>query len=194
MKYYENIMKKVPEYEYKRGIQYTKPDDTFFKRFRIFYAIVLIFCLGINTMVISGIYMYKWDYAYGKSVFYSVLACSIMLIAAFVLTFFKNKVYISVLSSVINILSAVGLIITLLKPLADEVGGYQSSFYWLHLIPLCILVLCGIVLTAITIRADIKKKKTYKKIVENLYNQHRKSIQDGVMVDSDWEEFLKNYE
>ncbi len=194
MKYYDNIMKKVPDYEYKRGIDYAKPNGPGYKKIKILYTIVLIFCFFINLLVTLGTYMYKWNYDNGKSVFFKVLGFGIGLIIAYVLTFFKKNVIFNISSFGLNVISAVGLVLSVATPLAKVDGGYKPTFYWLHLIPLCLVVLISFFLTFIAVKAALKKKASYKAIVLDIYNKYQESVNAGEASESDFEEVLKNYE
>ena len=57
---------------------------------------------------------------------------------------------------------------------------------------LCLSVLvCGF----IALRANFKFKKTYEKVVNNLYNDYKIDLGSGEDIPEDkWEEFLENYD
>ena len=190
MKMYNNILEKVALYEEKRGIVYAKTDGNLYKGLKGFYVLLFVYTMVINLFFLLGAALSETVYSTLKNSVYTVLGLSIALIISLVLMRFKNTVWANIMSLALNVLSCVGLTITF-GVLLQDVIGFKISFYWRHLVPLCLMVIVDIAFTIIALRAIFKTQKTYKKIVENIYTTHTTS-EDTVLSDEEWEEVLKS--
>ena len=190
MKMYDNILQKVRLYEEKRGIVYAKTDGKLYKGLKVFYVLLFAYTMVMNLLFLLGVVLSETTFNALKNSVYTVLGLSIMLVVALVVMRFKNTVWANVLSAVLNILSCVGLGLTF-GILLQDVIGFKSSFYWRHLVPLCLMVIVTLAISFVALRAVFKTRKTYKKIVENIYTTYKAS-EDTTLSDEEWEEVLKN--
>ena len=76
--------------------------------------------------------------------------------------------------------------------MVDEVGDLVGKFYYAHLAPLCIVVICTFALAYIALRAHLKTRKTYNKILENLYSAHGKVDESRNITEEEWDEIIKD--
>ncbi len=187
---YDNVLEKVKEYEEKRGIVYAKTDGKLYVGVKVFYILIFAYTMAINAMFLLGAVLSETVFNNLKNSVYTVLALSVLLVASLIVMKFKNTIWANVVSTVINILSCTGLGITF-GVLLQDVIGFKVSFYWRHLVPLCLMVILTVVLCVIALRAILKTQKTYKKIVENIYQTYTAS-DDTVLSDEQWQEVLKN--
>ena len=192
MKMYDNILRKVDEYEYKRGITYAKPEGKLYKYTKVLYVLVFIYAMLMNLFFVLGISMSDTLKQQMEAPLYSVLILMVVLIGSIILTKFKQKIIPAIASFVLNALSCTGLILVFAPLMERPEGGFKAPFFWRHLIPLCVLFLLNLIINVILIRAGLKKRKTYKKIVDNAYAMHHTSIEDGSLDEDKWEEVLKN--
>ncbi|MBQ4119445.1 MAG: hypothetical protein IJD45_03555 [Clostridia bacterium] len=192
MKLYDNILEKVRIYEDKWGITYAKPDGKLYKFVMVFYVLALIFSIAMNLFFALGISMSETLLSTMKAPLYTSLILIITLIAAIVLTKFKKSIVAAICSFAINALSCVGLVLTFAPLLENEIGGYKASFYWRHLVPLCILLVVNFAINFIALRANIKTRKVYKKIVDNAYAKNHTLIEEDGLDNDEWDEILKN--
>ena len=190
MKMYDNIIQKVRLYEEKRGIVYVKTDGKLYKGFKIFYILLFVYTMAMNSIFLLGAVLSETIFNALKNSVYTVFGLSIMLVVSLVVMRFKNTVWANILSAVLNVLSCVGLGFTF-GVLLQDVIGFKTSFYWRHLVPLCLMVIVNLAFTFIALRAVFKTRKTYKKIIENLYTSYKAS-EDTALSDEQWEEVLKN--
>lgn len=190
MKLHSNILEKVRLYEEKRGIIYAKTDGNLYKGIKVFYIIALIYTFGVNSMFLLGNILVKSIFDVLKNSVYTVAVLSLALVAAWVIMGFKKYLWAHIVSCVLNALSCVGLILTFGKLLADVIG-FKAKFYYCHLVPLALAVILSVILTIIAVRAILKTQKTYKKIVENIYETY-KATEENPLTDQEWEEVLKN--
>ena len=119
-------------------------------------------------------------------------AVTVLIIAGVVL----NKFKLYIVGGVACIAPAVYAIFYFKNILTDSNGmvGINAKYYWCHLTPLAIIILCILCMTVIAVRADFKLKSSYKKVTENLFKKYCESLPEGNTVnDSEWEEYLKNY-
>ncbi len=192
MKLYDNILEKVRVYEEKWGITYAKPDGKLYKFVMAFYMLTLIFTTAMNVFFALGVSMSETLLSTMQAQLYTSLILIVTLIAAIVLTKFKNSIIATISSFVINTLSCVGLLLTFAPLLENEIGTFKASFYWRHLVPLCILLLANFGVNFIALRADLKIRKTYKKIVDNAYANYNIGIEEDRLSSDEWNEILKN--
>jgi hypothetical protein len=76
---------------------------------------------------------------------------------------------------------------------ADSLGfmGMKTMYYWRHFAPLMLIIITAFFMAFIAIRADLKLKKMYKKVTENIFNQYG-NVEN--LTDEQWDEFLQNYD
>lgn len=191
MKMYDNVLQKVSLYEEKRGISYAKTDGKLYKTFKVLYVLVFVYTMVMNAFFILGNVLSETQFEALKNSVYTVLGLSAVLIASLVVMHFKNHIWANLISLALNILSGSGLGFTF-GLLLQDVIGFKASFYWRHLIPLCLIVVLSVLLTVVAVRATVKTQKNYKKIVENIYNSHSISAQNSNFTAEEWDEILKN--
>lgn len=179
--------------EEKNGIKYAKTDGRLYKTLRVFYIIVFAYTMVINLLYIAGMAFVHGGTDAFKDIansFISVCICTALMIAGFVLSFFRFKL----VASIISVVPEIFLIPVFGVELRDILGfmGFKISFYWRHLAPLAILIILMTATTVIAVRAKVKTEKQYKKVTDNLYKQYKESGAD--LSDEQWEEFLANYD
>ena len=121
------------------------------------------------------------------------VSCTVLIIVGAILCKFKLHIY----GCVVTVAPAVYSIFYFMHKLTDAGGvvGLSPKFYWRHLAPLALIILCIIVMTVIAERAKFKLRKQYKKVTENLYNMYNVSLAEGgAPTDEQWDEFLKVYD
>ena len=193
MKMQESILRRVRAVEEKNGIKYAKTDGKLYKTLRVFYIIIFAYTMVINLLYISGmalVYGGTDDFKNIANSFISVCICNALIIAGFVLSFFRFKLA----AGIISIVPEIFLIPVFGIALSDSLGflGFKASFYWRHFAPLALLVILMIFTTVIAVRAGIKTEKQYKKVTDNLYKLYRQNGND--ISDEQWEQFLNNYD
>ena len=179
--------------EEKNGIKYAKTDGRLYKTLRVFYIIVFAYTMVINLLYIAGMAFVHGGTDAFKDIansFISVCICTGLMIAGFVLSFFRFKLA----AGIISVVPEIFLIPVFGVELRDILGfmGFKISFYWRHLAPLAILIILMTATTVIAVRAKVKTEKQYKKVTDNLYKLYKESGVD--LSDEQWEEFLANYD
>lgn len=193
MKMQESVLRRVRMVEEKNGIRYAKTDGKLYKALRVFYAIVFAYTMAINLLYIAGMALVYGGTDNFKNVsnsLISVCVCTAVIIAGFVLSFFRFKL----VAGIISIVPEIFLIPVFGSVLSDSLGfmGFKISFFWRHLVPLALLVILMTATTFIAVRARIKTEKQYKKVTDNLYKLYKAS--GAEISDEQWEEFLNNYD
>ncbi len=184
MKYKENILNLVKDYQYKRGITYPKTDERAYHNLRVCYIIGFIYQAIFMFLLIYG--QATTGYLTGNSIFTAAIISFCFFTAAFILMFFK----LDIISLPLNILGTV-----FLWPIMREVlflsGVFfiKGTFYVKHLIPLVLIFVPSIWMSVISTRERHFIKRDYKFIMNKLYTKHRTEEMD----DSQWEEFINNY-
>jgi len=200
MKKYDGVIKRVREIEWKYGIAYPRPDEKPYKLANFFYVIFFLWANVMNVMHLLSIWVKSgesdavWaDFGNGTTF---IGVCAVALIIAMTLRRFKN-IYCHIGSFVITLAASVGLLLTYAPWFEDLTGflGYKLDFYIRHVVPIVLMVILLGVLVYIYVNAELKTAKTYKKVVEGLYEKYG-ADKDGIAAlnDSEWEEFVKNYD
>lgn len=197
MKMYDNVLRRVRMVEEKNGIRYAKTDGKLYLALRVIYSIFFIYSVGINLIFISGMLLVHSGtdkFTSVKTLLISVCVCTAVMIAGYILSFFKFKTVAGILSVIPEIL-LIPLFGTAMK---DSLGfmGFKPSFYRRHLIPLAILAVIMIVMSVIALRAKIKTEKQYKRVTENLYEIYNINISENgeTVTDEQWTAFIESYD
>ena len=193
MKMQESVLMRVRMIEEKNGIKYAKTDGKLYKTLRVLYIITFAYTMAINLLFIAGMLLVYGGTDNFKNVansLISVCVCTAVIIAGFVLSFFRFKFA----AGVMSIAPEIFLIPVFGAVMKDDLGfmGFTASFFWRHFAPLALLVILMTATTVIAVRARIKTEKQYKKVTENLYKLYQST--GGDISDDQWEEFLKEYD
>lgn len=197
MKMYESVLTKVRTVEQKNGINYAKTDGILYKTLRVIYSVIFFYTVIINLLFIAGMFLVRYgtdNFKSVKNLLISVCVCTGVMLAGYVMSFFKFKLT----AGIISVLPEILLIPLFGNAMKDSLGlfGFKYSFYWRHLAPLVLLVILTVLLTAIAVRARVKTEKQYKKVTENLYKLYDVTVgneADGIS-DEQWETFLQTYD
>lgn len=189
----ESVLMRVRMIEEKNGIKYAKTDGKLYKTLRVLYIITFAYTMAINLLFIAGMLLVYGGTDNFKNVansLISVCICTAVIIAGFVLSFFRFKFA----AGVMSIAPEIFLIPVFGAVMKDDLGfmGFTASFFWRHFAPLALLVILMTATTVIAVRARIKTEKQYKKVTENLYKLYQST--GGDISDDQWEEFLKEYD
>ena len=183
MKMYNGIVSKVRLIERKNGIVYTDTDSVIYKVFKWVYILVFAFSLVINSIYILGAI---WE----NLPFITPLVCTVGLILGLVFLALKKHI----ISVILTLPSAIMLMLFFPHGLTYS-NVLNPKYYWAHLVPLIILCLSVLICGFIAVRANLKFKKTYEKVVNNLYNEYKLDLGGGEDIPEDkWEEVLENYD
>lgn len=193
MKMQESVLARVRMVEEKNGIRYAKTDGKLYKAMRIIYTLAFAYTMGINLIFIAGMFLLHFgtdNFPNVMNTLISVCVCTGLIIAGYVLSFFRFKLTAGILS----VVPEVFLIVSFGAVMKDSLGflGYMPSFYWRHFIPLAVMIITMSASVFIAVRARLKTQKQYKKVMDNLYRIYNEN--GGEITDGQWEEFLKNYD
>ena len=197
MKMYESVLTRVRTVEQKNGINYAKTDGILYKTLRVIYSVIFFYTVIINLLFIAGMFLVRYgtdNFKSVKNLLVSVCVCTGVMLAGYVMSFFKFKLT----AGIISVLPEILLIPLFGSAMKDTLGlfGFKYSFYWRHLAPLLLLVILTVILTVIAVRARVKTGKQYKKVTENLYKLYNVTVgneSDGI-TDEQWEIFLQTYD
>lgn len=192
MKMYDSILKRVRQIEHKNGITYAKPDGVCYKTASVIYIISGIWNVLLGLIYCSGLVMiHSGKETFDEALRYIIfgITCSVLVVGGFIFNRFKFYT----VGGILSIPSIIGFICMFGSVSVDDFGflGFTTRFYLLNLIPLLIMLICGLIITVLPIRAKLKTQKLYKKVVEELFARFGENYQ---LSDVEWEEFLKNYD
>lgn len=192
MKMHESILKRVRMLEQKNGIAYMDTDSSFYKTFRIFFIIAFCYGIIINLFYIIGMILIGEENSID---FYKYILtpaiCSVLMFIGFILELKK----INVSGAVFSVVPAVVLALFFKNiSYGIEANAIQPMYYWRHLAPMAIIVISSLVMSIIAIRANVKLKKMYIRVVNNIYSTYKVNISEDADISSEqWDEFLKNF-
>lgn len=206
MKKNENIMARVEQYKYKRGISYNTVDGSLYHGWKIFGTLCFIYYAFFAAMYFLA-QILALTGAFGKGYeesirlqfttnFLPVAIATVITITGYVLTCLKKTklagciaVIVGAVAYGISILSIIKLMKLVPGPEDNWFLGIPGKYYFYNFIPALLLVLSFGVLLSIDISARIKTNKVYNTVVENLYEKHSQETPDGI-TDSEWQAIL----
>lgn len=198
MKKIEGIKKRAEYVEWKSGKIYAKPDGSLYKFFNGLCYIAFFYTLIINLLYIVGVIMHlSFDTVADKKSILgftsAVCVCTLLLITYFVL----SRLKFSLLAPIFNIVPSLTLGIMFVFQLKaggldKALFGLKYSYYYNHLLPLFIILLCSIIMIIIALRAKMIFNKFYRETEMQLYDLYTKNTQDPT--EESWLEFAKNYD
>ena len=194
MRKHAAIVSKVNKLEKKYGIKYAKYGGALVKTLFVLLMLAWAYILFMNIIFFCGVGMQLHiglaDYSYISNAFITTIVCTATLIIGACLYFCNFKI----IGCAVEILSLPFMLLSFAFLMKDIDGflGYNSAFYWRHAVPILIFALLVLWLIAVLIRAELKFRKTYRRVVDNLYRVY--STADGEqLTDEQWDEFLSNY-
>ena len=200
MKKYDGVVLRAEMLEYKKGIEYAKPQGRLYKWLRGLYTLVFVYTFFINLFFVCGMLLnIDAGIRTFSDVSQNVLTVSIatvIALVAVVLMYCKQYV-------VSGVLGALSLPVTLFvfAPLLKEDMypiegwfGYKESFFWRHFIPVAVLVFFAVFMTVIVIRAKVLFGRTYKKVCDDLFEKYKSELGEAeITTEEGWEKYLSNY-
>lgn len=188
MKMYDSVLQRVRMLEEKNGIKYATTDGKLYKGVKIVFIILFSYAMMMKSFYLLGAVIASQL----KLPLITPVVGTTLIIAGFVLVILKQHI----IGTAITTASSAVLIFTFGGMLVDSyTEKLVLKFYWAHLIPLLLLVIFSVWLTVIAVRARLKLKHMYNRVVENIYNAYKINIADGEAVEEEkWEEFLEKFD
>jgi len=200
MKKYNGVILKTQMYEYKKGIEYAKPETKLYKWLRALNTVVfaytsflnLLFVLGMLLHIEAGTLTMK---DVGKNI-YTVGIATIMALIGII--FMYCKLYITaeilcIVSLPATIFIYAPLMVESMYPL-EGWFGYKESFYWKHFLPVVFVVMLSVWMLVIVIRSKVLFDRNYKKVCDDLFEVYKSKLgEDEVVTEEGWQNFLENY-
>lgn len=196
MKKYDSIMRRVVEVEEKAGIVYARPDGALYRGLRTCFTLAYFYKLFMNLIYVGGSIFMHYDsetFVMATETVITVSICTAVMIIGWVLLYTKLKIianFVSIVALPVQLTAFAGV-------MRDSLGQIRSQYYWMHLVPIIIMLLFAVWMLVIIFRARYLTNAQYKRIVGNLYDTYHEKISgdnpDGIS-DELWEDFLKNYD
>ncbi len=200
MKMHKGVLKKVKAVQEKRGIAYTDTESVAYKWVKIIYILSFSYATFTNVSVIIGALMKAAAFEEGfgafisqKSVEYATVISGALLIIAGFIALLKKLHEIAL---PLNLVPCVWLIFYYKSTLADELtlDRVYTKYYWRHLAPLALTALLALWLCFIGIRENLRLKRDYTKITEQIYTACKKNLKTDQITEAEWADFLENYD
>lgn len=194
MKYYDGVMQRVRKIEEKNGISYAKTDGKLYNFFKRIYILAFVFgALNVMAFILGIAISNKESLSDFAADLLTPGLCLFLMAIGLVLLLKK----VHILGAVLNCVPATMLIFFFRDRLIDEmaIDSVYPKYYWRHLAPMVLVILCSFGMCIIAVRAAIKTKKLYIKVVENLYSLYKVNVSDGEDASEEqWDEFLQKYD
>lgn len=204
MKKNPNILKRVEQYKYKRGIHIIDTDSGIYTFMRVLTTIAFIFTMFCNGLYIMG-QLINLSSGEKSSInmpaFIAISIGTAVIIIGYVLNCTRFKLW-GALALIIPQITNYIYFHHAFNPNASTDGvvdttsfilGMPIRFYVRHFIPAVIMLIAAIVMVIIDISARIKNNKIYYHILDDLYSKYKAGSRED-MNEAEWEEFLSNYE
>ncbi len=189
MKFEANILQKVRDIEYKRGITYQRVEGRAYKTSKLLYVSALSFTLAIH-FILAVWFLIAGSRA-GDNSNLIILASVSGALLVLGLIFSNIKLYLPCF--IINLTTSLLLIVSYARIFeVIRFMEYGAKFYWCHLLPLSIIIICNIIMLCIALNEKRRTKQMYNKVLNGLYEKYKK-LSDEVS-NEEWQDFLKNYE
>ncbi len=196
MKMYKSVLERVRILEQKNGIVYANTNSGVYKILKVLFILDFIYAMGIKSMYFLGVALDTTSRVYEYT---TPAICTGVLVLGCVLILFKRQ-------TIAHILNIIGFLMTLISAIilmfefnnqlqnATEVM-VNHKFAWAHLIPLSLLVVFSLPMVIIAVRAQVKTRKMYNKVINDIYSKYSIEIAKGEDIDEEkWEEFLNEFD
>lgn len=185
MKYKDNILRAVEDYQYRKAICYPKTTERIYCNLKGFYIFSFIYQIIFSVLVMLGLIFVQTEAP--RVLLQNTIISQVLFVAAFILMFFK----LNLVSLILNILGGVFKILPLIPLLILNAGvvDIEPAFYWQHALPLLLILICSIWMCIISTREKLLIKRDYKVVLGKIYDTH---YVEG-MTDEEWEGFLDSY-
>ena len=200
MKKNKNILEKVESYKYKRGISFATAQGTLYKTFKIIATVAFVWFLVFNLLYILSGFLNLSDVNTNeiKENLISIMCCTALLSFGFILNCTKLHLIGSLiipLPLIYNILIFYQMISSVSNnsdviDASNYILNMPPLFYYRHLIPAFLLLICCIVMAIIDIRANIKNNKLYDHIASCLYKEQFSA--DADLSEEEWSKLIEN--
>ncbi len=186
MKYKDNILRAVEDYQYRKAICYPKTNERIYCNLRGFYIFSFIYQIIFSFLVILGLIFVQTEAP--SVLLQNTLISQLLFITAFILMFFK----LNLISLILNIIGGIFKILPLIPLLILNAGALdiKPAFYWQHAIPLVLILVCSVWMCIISTREKYLIRRDYKTVLGKIYATH---YVEG-MTDEEWDNFLNSYE
>ncbi len=188
MKMYDSVLQRVRILEEKNGIRYATTDGKLYKGLKIVLIIFFAYAMLMKSFYFLGAIITSQL----ELPLITPAVCTALVIAGFILVLLKQHI----IGTAVTTVSSAVLIFTFGRMLIDSyTEKLIPKFYWAHLIPLLAIVILSVWMTVIAVRAKVKLKNMYNRVVENIYNAYKINIADDEAVEEEkWEEFLEKFD
>ncbi|MBQ6847583.1 MAG: hypothetical protein IJO62_01550 [Clostridia bacterium] len=194
MKMNNGILEIVKRLEAKNDIRYATANDIFYKILKVIYISTVCYELIINLLYMLSMYLNdRADTSQGFLAYIiTPLVCSLLLIVGFIFQLKK----INIAGAVLSVVPSIVLIFFFRSiTYAVEANTLMTVYYWRHLAPALIISLTGFIMSFIAVRANIKLRKMYDKVVNSIYENYKVNLAEGGELSSEqWEEFLEKFD
>lgn len=204
MKKNPNVLKRVEQYKYKRGIHITDTNSTIYTVMRVLTTIAFIFTMFFNGLYTLGQVI---NFASGDKgsvnmpAFIAISIGTAVIIIGYVLNCTRLRLwgaFALIIPQITNFIffhhafnpnaSSDGVVDT-----TNFILGMPIRFYVRHFIPAAVMLIAAIVMIIIDITARVKNNKIYYHILDDLYSKYKAGSRED-MNEAEWQEFLDNYE
>lgn len=200
MKKYDGVVLRAQMLEYKKGIDYAKPETRLYKWLRALYTVVFAYTFVINLFFVLGMILQvdagaRTMEQVSKNIYVVSIATAVALVGV-ILSYCKLHIAADILC-----IAALPVTLFVFAPLLESDVyplegwfGYKESFYWRHFIPVVVLVIFAVWMLIIVIRAKVLFSRTYKKVCDDLFKVYKSELgENEIESESSWEEYLKNF-
>lgn len=194
MKYYDGVLQRVRKIEDKNAISYAKPGGKLYNVIRVIYIVALVYGMLNATAYLLGMLVRYSEHLKDFMADIIPVAVSLLILVAGLVCLLKRW---HIAGAVLTVIPSAVFIFFFRDKLVDEltINGVHLKYYWRHFAPMLIVIILVVWMLIIALRAELKTKKQYIRVTENLYNLYKVNVTDGEEISEEqWDEFLKRYD
>ncbi len=184
------VLHRVEKYRERKGIRVADSNGKLYLFFKIMYILSFVWFAAIHFLYFAGELLVIYDPEMSATVsmteFYIVAAATVLIILGFIFMLKRRQEVggiMTVLALPVDTYQFYNLLILTNKDIDSE-----NIFLWRHLMPAILMLVFGILMCVIAIRAKALLNRDYKRVLEALYITHKDRLGSGT--EADWEALL----
>lgn len=195
MKYYNSVLQKVYETNYKKGIVRVDENSNLYKSSKILYYVSFAwFMLFHGLYLLSNTTAFFFYEAAAKNIhtelFVTSIVVFVLMIAAIV--FVKKNLHIPAFAA--TVIAGIAQIVALnsndnISLAFLDKGVLGNKFFWFHHAPIILLIISVVILFVIGIKCKIQLRKDYNRTLSSMFTAYSETHPSAS--DADWTAHLE---
>ena len=195
MKYYNSVLQKVEETNYKKGIVRVDTNSSIYKTSKILYYISFAW-----FMLFHGLYLLSNSTAFffykeaAKNIHTELFITSILVFALMISGLVCLKKNLQIPAFALTLVAGIAQIVTLnsndnISLSFLDKGLLSSKFFWYHHAPITLLIIFSLIVFVIGVKTKIQLRKDYNKTLSSMFAAYSET--HPTVSDAEWTTHLE---